>query len=225
MRPCRSSASARRSRRSGGKYGSHGGTVPVGGEVVVVVASWRAITRTSPRSCYPRVTTQVRTKPSRSASQPRVRRRREPLARCPPREAPRPLQEGEEAARAGDEHDGHLPRPRDEPGSRKALRPHADSFPEHRRHPPQKSILDPFKPYLAQRWREGCRTAMQLWREIKEQGYPGAPGRVPRWARDRREEPAPTAPGRGTCARCRKRFRGSRQRRPLAPCPPAGRRG
>ncbi len=73
---------------------------------------------------------------------------------------------------------------------------HADAFPEHRRHPPQESMLDPFKPYLAKRWEEGCRVAMQLWREIREQGYPGAQGRVLQWARQRRREPAPTTPGR-----------------------------
>lgn len=71
----------------------------------------------------------------------------------------------------------------------------ADAFPEHRPHPPQKSMLDPFKPYLAKRW-EGCCTAMQLWREIREQGYPGAQGRVLQWARQRRQELAPTTPGR-----------------------------
>jgi len=73
---------------------------------------------------------------------------------------------------------------------------HADSFPERPRHPPQESMLDPFKPYLAKRWEEGSHVAMQLWREIKEQGYPGAPGRVLQWARQRRREPAPTTPGR-----------------------------
>lgn len=72
----------------------------------------------------------------------------------------------------------------------------ADAFPEHRRHPRQKSMLDPFKPYLAKRWEEGCRNAMQLWREIKQRDYPGAQGRVLQWARQRREEPAPTTPGR-----------------------------
>ena len=38
--------------------------------------------------------------------------------------------------------------------SRRAVRRyvHADSFPERRRHPPQESMLDPFKPYLAKRW-------------------------------------------------------------------------
>jgi transposase len=73
---------------------------------------------------------------------------------------------------------------------------HADSFPERRRHPPQASMLDPFTPYLAKRWQEGCHVAMQLWREIKEQGYPGSPGRVLQWARQRRCEPAPATPGR-----------------------------
>lgn len=73
---------------------------------------------------------------------------------------------------------------------------HADTFPERRRHPPQPSMLDPFKPYLARRWEEGCHVAMQLWREIKEQGYPGSPGRVLQWARQRRHEPAPSTPGR-----------------------------
>lgn len=73
---------------------------------------------------------------------------------------------------------------------------HADSFPERRRHPPQKSVLDPFEPYLAKRWEEGCHVAMQLRREIREQGYPGAQGRVLQWARQRRREPAPTTPGR-----------------------------
>ncbi len=73
---------------------------------------------------------------------------------------------------------------------------HADSFPERRRHPPQESMLDPFTSYLAERWGDGCHVAMQLWREIKEQGYPGSPGRVLQWARQRRREPAPTTPGR-----------------------------
>lgn len=73
---------------------------------------------------------------------------------------------------------------------------HADSFPERRRHPPQKSMLGPFEPYPAKRWEEGCHVAMQLWREVREQGYPGAQGRVLQWARHRRREPAPTTPGR-----------------------------
>ena len=82
--------------------------------------------------------------------------------------------------------------------SREAVRRyvHADSFPERRRPARQPSILDPFEPYLGKRWQEGLRNASQLWREIREQGYPGTPKRVLEWARQRREEPAPTTPGR-----------------------------
>ncbi|WP_443072582.1 ISL3 family transposase [Streptomyces sp. RPT161] len=32
--------------------------------------------------------------------------------------------------------------------------------------------LDDYKPYLDQRWREGCTNAWKLWEEIKEQSYP-----------------------------------------------------
>jgi len=34
-------------------------------------------------------------------------------------------------------------------------------------------LTDPFQPYLLQRWNEGCHNAMQLFREIQEQGYVG----------------------------------------------------
>lgn len=96
--------------------------------------------------------------------------------------------------------------------SREAVRRyvHADSFPERRQPPRQSSILDPFEPYLSKRWQEGCRNASRLWREIREreQGYPGTSKRVLEWARQRREEPAPSTPGRyqATMAkRCQKR--------------------
>jgi transposase len=94
--------------------------------------------------------------------------------------------------------------------SREAVRRyvHADSFPERRRPPRQPGILDPFEPYLSKRWQEGCRNASQLWREIRGQGYPGTPKRVLEWARQHREEPAPSTPGRyqATMAkRCQKR--------------------
>jgi transposase len=73
---------------------------------------------------------------------------------------------------------------------------HADAFPERRPHPRQSSMLDPYEPYLQERWNAGCRTARQLWREVREQGYPGSPKRVTQWVQQRREEPAPTTPGR-----------------------------
>jgi transposase len=52
----------------------------------------------------------------------------------------------------------------------------ADTFPERQASPKRPSILDPYKPYVRQRWAEGCRTAAQLWRELQTQGYGG--GRV-----------------------------------------------
>lgn len=73
---------------------------------------------------------------------------------------------------------------------------HADAFPERRPHPRQPSMLDPFEPYLHARWAQGARTALQLWREVRERGYPGSPKRVIQWVQQRREEPAPTTPGR-----------------------------
>ena len=41
--------------------------------------------------------------------------------------------------------------------------------------PPKKaSILDPYKPYLLQRWQEGCWNGVQLYTEIRAQGFPGS---------------------------------------------------
>ncbi|MBA3946673.1 MAG: ISL3 family transposase [Herpetosiphonaceae bacterium] len=48
------------------------------------------------------------------------------------------------------------------------------------REPPQPSpthlrerhVIDPWKPYLVQRWNDGCRNALALWRELRDQ--PGA---------------------------------------------------
>ncbi len=68
----------------------------------------------------------------------------------------------------------------------------ADAPPE-RDYPPRRSILDPYEPHLRRRWAEGCRNALQLWREIRAQGYPGTSRQVSRWAEDRRERD-PSAP-------------------------------
>ncbi|MET7527478.1 hypothetical protein ACFYSJ_30505 [Streptomyces sp. NPDC005248] len=32
--------------------------------------------------------------------------------------------------------------------------------------------LDDYKPYLDQRWQQGCTNTWKLWEEIREQGYP-----------------------------------------------------
>ena len=48
------------------------------------------------------------------------------------------------------------------------------------------SALDPYKPYLARRWGEGCRNATLLHAEIRGQGYPGAYSRTAAWLRQLR---------------------------------------
>jgi transposase len=37
----------------------------------------------------------------------------------------------------------------------------------------RRSRLQPYLPYLRQRWAEGCHKASQLWRELRAQGFPG----------------------------------------------------
>ncbi len=49
----------------------------------------------------------------------------------------------------------------------------AEEFPEIAPPPPRGSILDPYKPYIFQRWQQGCRNSVQLYDEIKARGYSG----------------------------------------------------
>jgi transposase len=47
--------------------------------------------------------------------------------------------------------------------------------PPQRRHYTRKvSAMMPYEGYILERWRGGCRNATQIWREIVQQGYPGA---------------------------------------------------
>lgn len=64
------------------------------------------------------------------------------------------------------------------------------------KHVQRKSILDPFLSYLEQRHAEGCENALMLWREIRQQGYPGTERQVLRWLHMRRTQPAPSTPHR-----------------------------
>ena len=50
----------------------------------------------------------------------------------------------------------------------------ADHFPERVERTGQSGRLASFEAYLRQRWEEGCHNASQLFREIKDQGYPGS---------------------------------------------------
>ncbi len=49
----------------------------------------------------------------------------------------------------------------------------AETFPARLPHGAGPSLLDPHVAYLAGRIDEGCENAIALWREIREQGYPG----------------------------------------------------
>jgi transposase len=48
------------------------------------------------------------------------------------------------------------------------------SFPERSRPPYRGSILDPYKPYILDRWKAGCWNGSQLYSEVKELGYTGS---------------------------------------------------
>jgi transposase len=53
-------------------------------------------------------------------------------------------------------------------------------------------VLEPYEPYLLQRWHEGCHTATVLWREIRAQGFAHSMTNVHRFvAQLRREGPPP----------------------------------
>jgi len=41
-----------------------------------------------------------------------------------------------------------------------------------------RSMLNPYKPYLLERWNAGCHTAIQLFRELQPRGYTGSSRRV-----------------------------------------------
>jgi transposase len=49
------------------------------------------------------------------------------------------------------------------------------------------SILDPHKPYLHQRWQEGCTNAAQLFQKLRERGYQGGTTVVKRYVHQLRE--------------------------------------
>lgn len=65
---------------------------------------------------------------------------------------------------------------------------HAKTVPE-RRSAYVPSMLDPFIGYLKQRVAAGCTNAQQLWRELRDRGYPGASGQVAKWVHNQRHRP------------------------------------
>lgn len=67
---------------------------------------------------------------------------------------------------------------------------HADQAPSRRRNSSRTRKIDRYLKHLQQRWEEGCRNASLLFRELRAQGYDGAPKPVMQWARERRTEVA-----------------------------------
>ena len=61
----------------------------------------------------------------------------------------------------------------------------ADAPPERRHQIRRPSIMDPFEPYLRERWAQGEHNSAQLYTEIQEQGFVGSPvllrQRLARW--------------------------------------------
>jgi transposase len=50
----------------------------------------------------------------------------------------------------------------------------AEATPPRSRPPYRGSILDPYKPYILERWKSGCWNGAQLLEEIKKLGYTGS---------------------------------------------------
>lgn len=50
----------------------------------------------------------------------------------------------------------------------------SESFPERSRAAYQGSILDPYKPYILERWKAGCWNGSQLYSEVQARGYAGS---------------------------------------------------
>jgi transposase len=59
---------------------------------------------------------------------------------------------------------------------------------------PRRRIIDPYVPYLVQRWNEGCHNGMRLWREIREQGFTAGSSNVWRFLAELRREAAAGRP-------------------------------
>jgi transposase len=53
--------------------------------------------------------------------------------------------------------------------------------------PRRVGILGSYHDHLERRWKEGCRNAAQLWRELVSLGFTGRPGTVRQWAGRRRK--------------------------------------
>ena len=64
----------------------------------------------------------------------------------------------------------------------------AGEFLEAKRRRKRRSIFDPYAPYVLSRWEQGCTNGLQLYREIKEQGYTGTQQTIYRFLRSLRKK-------------------------------------
>jgi transposase len=55
------------------------------------------------------------------------------------------------------------------------------SFPEWGKPAHTRSAIDPYRPYLQERWQQGCHVTGQLWHELQERGFSGSWMMVYRW--------------------------------------------
>ena len=69
----------------------------------------------------------------------------------------------------------------------------AAAFPERQSYPSVSGPLDPYKPFLIKRWEEGCHNALELFREIKAQGFSGGATSVRNFVQPYRDPNLPPA--------------------------------
>ncbi len=55
------------------------------------------------------------------------------------------------------------------------------SFPEWGKPAHTRSAIDPYRPYLQERWQQGCHATSQLWHELQDRGFSGSWMTVYRW--------------------------------------------
>ncbi len=55
------------------------------------------------------------------------------------------------------------------------------SFPEWGKPARTRSAIDPYRPYLQERWQQGCHATNQLWHEVQARGFSGSYMMVYRW--------------------------------------------
>ena len=68
-----------------------------------------------------------------------------------------------------------------------------DTFPERSRYPPIHGALSAYHDYLLKRWEEGCHNALELFREVKSQGFTGGATAVRDFVRPLRDPNLPPA--------------------------------